>query len=153
MRFSTTLSYWKRCVENDNFNQCPCGSLESVNHQKGRWGVLPLHSRESPPPSPQQDEKARLCRRKLTVTSFDPLSRKETAKKTTRQWPRSGRASSTRGLLIRPEGGPKEGLLSLLTIAGVCSHPSNGGLLFFPLTVYGTTECERHRSERHNYAV
>lgn len=84
MNFSTTLSYWKRCVENDNFNQSPCGSLESVKHQKGSLGKVGgffLSTAGNPPPSPQQDEKARLCRRKLTVTSFDPLPRKETAKK------------------------------------------------------------------------
>lgn len=83
---------------------------------------------------PQQDEKARLCRRKLTVTRFDPLPRKETTKKTTRQWPRSGRVSSTPGLLIRTEGGPRDGLSSPLTDAGVCaqnfSPPTEGGCYF-----------------------
>lgn len=134
-------------MENDSFNQPPCCSLESVNHQKGSLGeggrlFLPP-SREPIPP--QQDEKARLCRRKLTVTSFDPLPPKETTKKTTRQWPRSGRVSSTPGLLIRTEGGPREGLSSLFTDAGVCSQSfslPSGGLLFFLLTVYGTTECD-----------
>lgn len=57
-----------------------------------------------PPPADPADGKARLGRRKLTVSGFDPRPRKETAPKkniATGLWPRSGAAGSTRGLLIR----------------------------------------------------
>lgn len=69
-------------MENDNFNHPPCFPLESVNHEKGSLGGGGgSSSPQQGTHPPQQDEKARLCRRKLTVTSFDPLPRKETAKK------------------------------------------------------------------------
>ena len=118
-------------MENDNFNHPPCFPLESVNHEKGSLGGGGgSSSPQQGTHPPQQDEKARLCRRKLTVTSFDPLPRKETAKKTTRQWPRSSRVSSTPGLLIRTEGGPERGfhLRSPTQVSALkASHPQLGG--------------------------
>lgn len=62
-------------MENDSFIQPPCFS---VNHQRGGGGSS---SPQQGPHPPQRDEKAQLCRRKLTVTGFDPLPCKETAKK------------------------------------------------------------------------
>lgn len=71
-------------MENDDSKQPPGFPLESVNHERGSFegcgGWLFLSPSWEPNP-PLQDEKARLCRRKLTVTSFDPRPRKEIAKK------------------------------------------------------------------------
>lgn len=59
--------------------------LESVNDERGKfWGCGSFSSfsqpRTPPPPHPKQDEQTRLCRRKLTVISFDPQPCKERAK-------------------------------------------------------------------------
>lgn len=62
--------------------------------------------------TPQQDEKTQLCRRKLTVTVFDPQSPEDRGRKTTRQWLFGSGVSSTLGLLIRTEGGLRESFIS-----------------------------------------
>lgn len=73
--------------------------LHSVKHERGSrdgWGRVrglalsptgrhPPPPSAPPPPAAPADEEARLGRRKLTVSGFDPRPRKETAPKKTSQ--------------------------------------------------------------------
>lgn len=119
VRINTGLLSSRGCVESDD-SRFPSALCEAREGKPGRTGEGPrshpspqLGAQTSPPapsaplpppPAAPTDEKARLGRRKLTVSGFDPRPRKETAPKkniTTGLWPRSGGAGSTRGLLIR----------------------------------------------------
>ena len=120
----------------------------------GGGGVSSSSPAGSPPPPARR--KGSTLQAKANCYQLWSSATHRNKQNTTSQWLCSRRVSSTPGLLIRTEGGPWEPLSSLHTDAGVCSQsfsPPTGGLLFFLLAVYGTTECDRQRSGHQDYIV